>query len=100
VEGQDEIALFSCDCDAGTLSQQGHVTLPAMSLPSSLAFDAAGRLWVAGGAQEGSAACLVGVTERTDQVVGGVQNPILVPQQTFFVFGILECIVAQCLPEV
>lgn len=62
IEGQDAVALLAvsvrigrnCGCTKGTLLRLKPVAMPQVQLPTSLAFDAEGRLWAAGGPLSGS----------------------------------------------
>jgi hypothetical protein len=49
VDGRDALCLLRVDWSARQLRQAGWCALPGLHLPASLAFDAAGRLWAAGG---------------------------------------------------
>ena len=48
IEGLPQVALLQADAQQGTLSLSSTVDMPGGCLPSSLAFDAHGRLWAAG----------------------------------------------------
>ena len=48
IEGLPQVALLQADVPAGTLSLSSTVNMPGECLPSSLTFDAHGRLWAAG----------------------------------------------------